>query len=114
MTRPGSPEAHEPGDQPFDHLPYPARMRAWAQHARGLAEPDYRLLHARLADRHLALHLAVARRDGPALERALADPALRRRPRCGSGSGIRRPERLLGHADPDVREAARARFPDPD
>jgi hypothetical protein len=110
MTRPGSPEAHEPGDQPFDHLPYPARMRAWAQHARGLAEPDYRLLHARLADRHLALHLAVARRDGPAVEHSPSGC----RPGYGSGSGIRRRERLLGHADPDVREAARARFPDPD
>ncbi|MDQ1645610.1 MAG: hypothetical protein QOJ50_1794, partial [Cryptosporangiaceae bacterium] len=79
MTRPGSPEASEPGDQPFDYLPYPARMRAWAQHARGLPEPDYRRLHARVADRHLALHLAVARRDGAAVERALADPAVRRR-----------------------------------
>jgi hypothetical protein len=105
MTRPGSPEAHEPGDQPFDHLPYPARMRAWAQHARGLAEPDYRLLHARLADRHLALHLAVARRDGPAVERALADPALRRRaevrerfgdPEARAAAGPRRPGRAGG------------------
>ncbi|MEU6339758.1 hypothetical protein ABZ883_02205 [Streptomyces sp. NPDC046977] len=68
----------------FDHLPFPARMRAVAERGRSLDEDGYRAAHAALAkgspdERHLALFLAVVRRDIDAVAAALEDPRLRRR-----------------------------------
>ncbi|MEV6077198.1 hypothetical protein AB0L80_19090 [Streptomyces sp. NPDC052069] len=68
----------------FDHLPYPARMRAIAEHTRSLDDEDYRAARAALDtadpdDRRLALFLAVVRRDLETVALALADPVLRPR-----------------------------------
>ncbi|MFI8438774.1 hypothetical protein ACIGJO_34610 [Streptomyces sp. NPDC079020] len=68
----------------FDHLPYPARMRAIAVHTRSLDDAGYRAARAALDtadpdDRRLALFLAVVRRDLEAVAHALADPVLRPR-----------------------------------
>ncbi|RKN06980.1 hypothetical protein [Streptomyces radicis] len=70
----------------YDHLPFPARMRALALHARALDDAAYAALADALRspasgtdDRLLALHLAAARRDIAAVAAALAEPALRRR-----------------------------------
>ncbi|MFJ4848411.1 hypothetical protein [Streptomyces sp. NPDC088733] len=59
-------------------------MRAVAEHGRSLDEDGYRAAHAALAkgspdERHLALFLAVVRRDIDAVAVALDDPRLRRR-----------------------------------
>lgn len=59
-------------------------MRAIAEHGRSLDEDGYRAARAALADgspdeRHLALFLAVVRRDIEAVAAALEDPRLRRR-----------------------------------
>ncbi|MCP3805318.1 hypothetical protein NLX83_39240 [Allokutzneria sp. A3M-2-11 16] len=59
-------------------------MRAWASYARALPDEDYRRLHAELrsgdpADRRLALHIAVVRRDIPAVVTALSDVDTRSR-----------------------------------
>ncbi|MER6987583.1 hypothetical protein ABT337_05110 [Saccharopolyspora hirsuta] len=79
--------AHEPGGpghESFDALPFPARMRALSAYGRRLSDAEYQSVRARLDSgdshqRHLGLHLAVVRRDLAAVERAVADPALRRR-----------------------------------
>ncbi|MER7791237.1 hypothetical protein [Streptomyces sp. NPDC097640] len=69
----------------FDPLPFPARMSALARYARTLSPDACATLRAALDsspepdDRHLALFLAVARRDLDAVAAALADPLLRRR-----------------------------------
>ncbi|MER5361770.1 hypothetical protein [Streptomyces sp. NPDC002785] len=68
----------------FEHLPYPARMRAIAEHTRSLDDAGYRAAHTALDagnpdERRLALFLAVVRRDLDAVERALDDPLLRPR-----------------------------------
>lgn len=68
----------------FDHLPFPARMRALAEYARALDAGRYRDLRAALDagdpdERHTALFLAVARRDLGAVTAALDDPLLRSR-----------------------------------
>ncbi|MFF7208950.1 hypothetical protein ACFZAU_00260 [Streptomyces sp. NPDC008238] len=59
-------------------------MRAVADHVRSLDDAAYRAAHAALDaggpdDRHLALFLAVVRRDLAAVTAALEDPLLRRR-----------------------------------
>lgn len=68
----------------FEHLPYPARMRAIAEHTRALDDAAYRAAHTALDagnpdERRLALFLAVVRRDLDAVARALTDPLLRPR-----------------------------------
>ncbi|MES4902097.1 MULTISPECIES: hypothetical protein [unclassified Streptomyces] len=69
----------------FDPLPFPARMSALARYARTLSPDACTTLRTALDsspepdDRHLALFLAVARRDLDAVAAALADPLLRRR-----------------------------------
>ncbi|MFJ7495232.1 hypothetical protein ACIQZB_29365 [Streptomyces sp. NPDC097727] len=68
----------------FEHLPYPARMRAIAEHTRSLDDSAYRAAHTALDagnpdERRLALFLAVVRRDLDAVSRALRDPLLRPR-----------------------------------
>ncbi|SCF57214.1 hypothetical protein [Streptomyces sp. Ncost-T10-10d] len=68
----------------FEHLPYPARMRAIAEHTRSLDGTAYRAAHTALDagnpdERRLALFLAVVRRDLDAVSRALGDPLLRPR-----------------------------------
>ncbi|WPW28026.1 hypothetical protein P6B95_12030 [Streptomyces atratus] len=68
----------------FERLPYPARMRAVAEHTRSLDDTAYRAAHTALDggnpdERRLALFLAVVRRDLDAVSRALDDPLLRPR-----------------------------------
>lgn len=68
----------------LDPLPFPARARALSRHARTLSDQEYRsvfaVLNSGTADeRHIALHMAVVRRDIAAIERALADATQRRR-----------------------------------
>ncbi|MFI6724053.1 hypothetical protein [Streptomyces atratus] len=68
----------------FERLPYPARMRAIAEHTRSLDDTTYRAAHTALDagnpdERRLALFLAVVRRDLDAVSRALDDPLLRPR-----------------------------------
>lgn len=69
----------------FDPLPFPARMSALARYARTLSPDACGALCTALDsspepdDRHLALFLAVVRRDLDAVAAALADPLLRRR-----------------------------------
>ncbi|NUS88581.1 MAG: hypothetical protein HOY75_39245, partial [Streptomyces sp.] len=69
----------------FDPLPFPARMSALARYARTLSPDACSALRTALDsspepdDRHLALFLAVVRRDLDAVAAALADPLLRRR-----------------------------------
>ncbi|MDW6065234.1 hypothetical protein SAZ11_54730 [Streptomyces sp. FXJ1.4098] len=69
----------------FDPLPFPARMSALARYARTLSPGACSALRTALDtspepdDRHLALFLAVVRRDLDAVAAALADPLLRRR-----------------------------------
>ncbi|MCI2419732.1 hypothetical protein MOQ72_19995 [Saccharopolyspora sp. K220] len=68
----------------FESLPFPARMRALAEHALALSESEYAAVRRALDaagdhERHIALHLAVVRRDLDFVERALADPVLRPR-----------------------------------
>ncbi|CAM04038.1 hypothetical protein A8924_5153 [Saccharopolyspora erythraea NRRL 2338] len=59
-------------------------MRTLASRARAMSAADYERIHTALDagntyERHIGLHLAVVRRDLNAVERALADPVLRRR-----------------------------------
>jgi hypothetical protein len=59
-------------------------MRALAARARAMSTTEYQRIHAAVDagdsyERHIGLHLAVVRRDLVAVERALADPILRRR-----------------------------------
>ncbi|MEU8803599.1 hypothetical protein [Spirillospora sp. NPDC048819] len=77
----------EPVREPaLESLPYPSRMRELALHARNLAgTPELRDLLAGLSargryERRVALHMAMAARDLPYIERVLAGPdmALRR------------------------------------
>ncbi|MEU5853617.1 HEAT repeat domain-containing protein [Saccharopolyspora shandongensis] len=68
----------------FESLPFPGRMRALSEHALALSESEYTAVSRALDvggdhTRHIALHLAVVRRDLDFVERALADPALRPR-----------------------------------
>ncbi|MFJ5723277.1 hypothetical protein [Streptomyces sp. NPDC093149] len=68
----------------YAHLPYPARMRAIAEHTRSLDDAAYRAAQRALdrgdpEERRLALFLAVVRRDLDAVARALTDPLLRPR-----------------------------------
>ncbi|GGX13903.1 hypothetical protein [Streptomyces chryseus] len=68
----------------FDPLPFPARRAALARYGRALAPDAYAALHAVLdagdaEERHMALFLAVVRRDTDAVCTALGDPLLRRR-----------------------------------
>lgn len=88
-TPAGSTPAHDAaaltaGLRRLDSLPFPARMRALAEHGRGLDDSVYRAVHAALDagdadDRHTALFLATVRRDLHAVAAALHDPLLRRR-----------------------------------
>ncbi|MDJ0343002.1 hypothetical protein [Streptomyces sp. PH10-H1] len=92
----------------FDHLPFPARMRALAGYARGLDDARYRALRAALDagdpdERHTALFLAVARRDLSAVTAALDDPLLRTR---AMSAAIRLPipeQALAGLALSEIR-----------
>ncbi|QUH03844.1 hypothetical protein HUO13_26205 [Saccharopolyspora erythraea] len=59
-------------------------MRTLAARARAMPAAEYERVHTALDagdsyERHIGLHLAVVRRDLAAVERALADPVLRRR-----------------------------------